>query len=71
MWVCHKTHPLSFCRVILNEVKNLKTSTNAFQILRNAQDDTMIVNFYYDTRPFLIYTLPTQPLRLRWKYESL
>ena len=26
--------------VILNEVKNLNTSTYAFQILRNAQDDT-------------------------------
>ena len=26
--------------VILNEVKNLNTSTNAFQILRFAQDDT-------------------------------
>ena len=29
-----------FYCVILNEVKNLKTSTNAFQILRDAQDDT-------------------------------
>ena len=34
-------HPLLFYRVILNEVKNLKTSTNASQILRYAQDDTM------------------------------
>ena len=27
MWVCHNTHPLSFCRVILNEVKNLKSAS--------------------------------------------
>ena len=27
--------------VILNVVKNLKTSTSAFQILRDAQDDTL------------------------------
>ena len=33
-------HPLFYC-VILNEVKNLKTSTIAFQILRFAQNDTL------------------------------
>ena len=32
----------SSCHVILNGVKNLETSTNAFQILRFAQDDNMI-----------------------------
>ena len=31
-----------FSSVILNEVKNLNASTNAFQILRIAQDDTPI-----------------------------
>ena len=30
----------SYHIVILNVVKNLNTSTNAFQILRDAQDDT-------------------------------
>ena len=42
--VCHDTHPLSSCGVILNEVKNLKTSTSASQILRDAQDDKGGVN---------------------------
>ena len=55
-WVCHNTHPLSFCLVILNEVKNLKISTNAFQILCVAQDDTMIVNFYFDTPSSNLFT---------------
>ena len=32
---------LFFNCVILNEVKNLKTSTIAFQILRFAQNDTL------------------------------
>ena len=32
---------LHFIRVILNEVKNLKTSCECKQILRDAQDDTL------------------------------
>jgi len=31
---------LHFVRVILNEVKNLKTQSGCKQILRDAQDDT-------------------------------
>ena len=38
--VRHNVKLLSQYRVILNVVKNLNTSTNAFQILRIAQDDT-------------------------------
>ena len=49
MWVCQNVEPLSVCHVILNEVKNLNTSTNAFQILRDAQDDNLIGRIHYDT----------------------
>ena len=37
---------LFFCRVILNEVKNLNTFTLCIQILRDAQDDNWGVNRY-------------------------
>ena len=39
--ICYYSFVCFFLCVILNEVKNLLTSTNAFQILRVAQDDTM------------------------------
>ena len=48
---------LFFLCVILNEVKNLLTSTNAFQILRVAQDDTMRVG-----------SVLFIPQSIRWKY---
>ena len=41
MRVCHNVKLLSLYRVILNEVKNLNTSAITFQILRDAQDDTI------------------------------
>ena len=50
-WVCYNAHPLLFLCVILNVVKDLLTlslcifrtefSTNAFQILRDAQNDNL------------------------------
>ena len=46
-----------FCRVILNEVKNLNTLTCAFQILRDAQDDTLMGIFYFDTPPFSCFVI--------------
>ena len=47
--VCHNVKLLPLYRVILNVVKNLKTSTSAFQILRDAQDDNMVGTIDYDT----------------------
>ena len=47
--VCHNVKLLPLYRVILNVVKNLKTSTSAFQILRDAQDDNMIGEVHFDT----------------------
>ena len=49
MWVWQNVEPLSVCHVILNEVKNLNTSTSAFQILRDAQDDNLLGKFHFDT----------------------
>ena len=40
---------LSLCSVILNEVKNLYVSANAYQILRNAQTDNMTEENHIDT----------------------
>ena len=51
--VYHNVKLLSLCRVILNVVKNLNTSTIAFQILRDAQDDKMIGDIHYAI-PFYI-----------------
>ena len=51
--MCQNVKTLSLCSVILNEVKNLNTSTTAFQILRDAQDDNLIGMFHFDTLSFL------------------
>ena len=53
MRVCYNVKLPSLCRVILNVVKNLTTSTIAFQILRDAQDDNMIGTNHYDTPPYV------------------
>ena len=41
-----------FFRVILNVVKNLETQSGCIQILRDAQNDTLIGSFYFDTPSF-------------------
>ncbi len=50
--------------VILNEVKNLFTLSGRNQILRNAQDDTLIGNFYFNTPTcfFIFSSTPTRKL---------
>ena len=45
---------LSLCRVTLDEEKNLFTKSRCNQILRNAQDDTLIGDFYFDTATYYI-----------------
>ena len=47
--ICRNAKLQSLCRVILNEVKNLITSTNAFQVLRDAQDNNKIGIIHLDT----------------------
>ena len=62
-WVCQNTKSLSLCSVILNEVKNLKTSTSAFRILRFAQGDNLIEEIYFDT-PTFKYLLKSSSISL-------
>ena len=51
--VCRNAKSLSLRCVIQNEVMNLETAVNAFQILCDAQDDNMTEQILYDT-PSLI-----------------
>ncbi len=44
------------CSVILNVVKNLKAQSGCVQILRYAQDDKLIANFYFDTPTSSLYS---------------
>ena len=57
---------ISYQHVILNVVKNLNTSTSAFQILRDAQDDNLVGEIHLDT-PLLSFliTILLQPLQIK------
>ena len=57
---------ISYQHVILNVVKNLNTSTSAFQILRDAQDDNLVGEIHLDT-PLLSFliTILLQPLQVK------
>ena len=57
---------ISYQHVILNVVKNLDTSTSAFQILRDAQDDNLVGEIHLDT-PLLSFliTILLQPLQVK------
>ena len=57
---------ISYQHVILNVVKNLNTSTSAFQILRDAQDDNLVGEIHLDT-PILSFliTILLQPLQVK------
>ena len=57
---------ISYQHVILNVVKNLNTSTSAFQILRDAQDDNLVGKIHLDT-PLLSFliTILLQPLQIK------
>ena len=50
---------LSQCRVILSVVKDLYTQSLCIQILRDAQNDTLVVRFYFDTSSFFLYHHPS------------